>query len=342
MKIQDLKCFVFDTHVNALCKRAPIWICKACNYRCKFCYNKNSMQGFTCFEDMKCYIDELLDAGHTEIELTGGEPTIHPDFFKYCEYITERCGHVSCLSNGSKLSNLDFAKRAKECGLNEVMFSVHSSIPEVYDDIVQHKGAFKKLIQGIKNCQSLGMRIRVNCTVNNENYAELPNEFYTLMNSLNPFEVNFILVNYWSDNSTTNFEPCKLKECTQAMKDFATLWNDKSLLNFRYVPMCYVKGFEKYVCDYPQLPFDVYDWSLCAYRHTFEKTKDIKNYTLKMYNALETLKNQGTNFTYQYCENCSHKLLCDGLKQGMNTYETYPYDGEEIHDTIYYRQGFYN
>lgn len=302
------------------------------------------MKGFVPFNEMKFHIDEMLSMGFKEIELTGGEPTIHPDFFKYCEYITSKCGHVSCLSNGSKLSNPSFAKRAFECGLNEVLFSVHSAIPEKYDEIVQHRGGFAKLLQGIKNCQDLGMRVRVNCTVHNDNFTELPNEFLILMNHIKPFEVNFILINYWSDNTPNNFEPCKLQACANAMKMFADKYQDKSLLNFRYVPFCYFKGYEKYICDYSQLPFDIYDWSLVGYTEIFNLVKNVEKYTLKMYHALNYIKGitvSALRFSQKQCKGCSHHLICDGMKYGLNTHETFKYSGDDIKNPLMYRRDFF-
>lgn len=343
IKNNDFNTFLKNVKTNNLCYRAPLWICKACNYRCKFCYHKKSMQGFTRSKDMKEHIDEMLSCGFKEIELTGGEPTTHPDFFEYCKYITSKCGHVSCLSNGSKLSNFEFASKAKECGLNEVMFSVHSAIPERYDEIVQHRGAFAKLLQAIENCQSLNMRVRVNCTVHNDNYSELPNEFLALMQKIQPFEINFILINYWTDNTPETFEPCKLKECSDAMRSFADKWNDKSLLNFRYVPFCYFKGYEKYICDYSQLPFDVYDWSLIGYKECFKRTKDLPLYILKMYESLKIFKeNAKSLFSYKNCADCSHKNLCDGMKRGMNTCETFPYQDEILQNPLEYREKYFS
>ena len=96
-----------------------------CNYKCEFCYYINNLHLKTSFEEIKRRIDRIHGYGITQIDMSGGESSIHKDWFKILDYCEERFENVSCLSNGSVFSNEKFLKESKEHGLNEILFSLH-------------------------------------------------------------------------------------------------------------------------------------------------------------------------------------------------------------------------
>ncbi len=69
------------------------WILtRKCNYKCSYCTVKDNSGDFVGFDKLKTAVDHLVDLKNQKIAITlsGGEPTIHPDYIKLIEYIFAR------------------------------------------------------------------------------------------------------------------------------------------------------------------------------------------------------------------------------------------------------------
>src|SRR5579863_8653424 len=92
-------------------------ICDYCNLRCPVCY-ANSGPERQQFRDFK-QIEKMLDAvvrneGHPDVvQLSGGEPTVHPNFFEIVEMAKARpIRHLMVNTNGVRIAQEeDFARR---------------------------------------------------------------------------------------------------------------------------------------------------------------------------------------------------------------------------------------
>ena len=117
-----------------LCNRAKLDTGTYCNYKCSFCYYKNSLDKIDDLEVIKGRIDYLRECGVEEVDLSGGESSIHPDWFDILDY----CGgfDVSTLSNGHRFSNISFMKKSQDHGLKEILFSLHGYDEESHDNLV--------------------------------------------------------------------------------------------------------------------------------------------------------------------------------------------------------------
>jgi 7,8-dihydro-6-hydroxymethylpterin dimethyltransferase len=95
-------------------------ICDYCNLRCPVCYASSGPERQQ-FRDLK-QIEFMLDAvvrneGHPDVvQLSGGEPTVHPDFFAIVEMAKARpIKHVMVNTNGVRIAqDEDFVKRLAE------------------------------------------------------------------------------------------------------------------------------------------------------------------------------------------------------------------------------------
>lgn len=95
-------------------------ICDYCNLRCPVCY-ANSGPERQQFRDLR-QIETMLDAvvrneGHPDVvQLSGGEPTVHPDFFAILEMAKARpIRHLMVNTNGVRIAqDEDFARRLAE------------------------------------------------------------------------------------------------------------------------------------------------------------------------------------------------------------------------------------
>ena len=92
-------------------------ICDYCNLRCPVCYAASGPERQQ-FRDLK-QIEKMLDAvvrneGHPDVvQLSGGEPTMHPDFFTIVEMAKSRpIRHLMVNTNGVRIAQEeDFVKR---------------------------------------------------------------------------------------------------------------------------------------------------------------------------------------------------------------------------------------
>jgi len=309
---------------SGVCKRAKLDTGTFCNMGCSFCYYKDHLNVKTPKETIFKRIDYLRNMGVIEVDLSGGESSIHKDWFEILEYCKNM--KISCLSNGWKFSDLTFMKKSKELGLSEILFSLHGYNQKTHDLIVDKKGAFNRIIKSIKNAHRLNIKVRINCVVNEINYNDLHTKFTELVNTLEVFEVNFITINTWEDNNlSTNYK--KLIENVKL-----SIPKINAIVNVRYVPYCYMKGFEENVCDWYQHIYDIYDWNMNLYDYN-----TTSNTVHDMYKVAGEYRLQFYTKPRE-CLKCKYFKICDGIDSDI---EIYPQKGEMIQDVNYFRKDFY-
>lgn len=103
------------------------------------------------------------------VSLTGGEPTIHPDFFRLLAYFRRRLPGtgITLLSNGRRFADAAFTRRF--LGIARPPFfvavPVHAAAPALHDRIAGVKGAFAQTMAGLENLfaggGAVGLEIRL-------------------------------------------------------------------------------------------------------------------------------------------------------------------------------------
>jgi hypothetical protein len=95
----------------------------------------------------------------TAIQFTGGEPTLHPDFFRIVQAANELgFSHVQIATNGIAIANLDFAERAAEAGLHTLYLQFDGVDDTVYRRL-RSQPLFEKKLAAIDNCRRTGMKV---------------------------------------------------------------------------------------------------------------------------------------------------------------------------------------
>ncbi len=140
-----------------------IEITQSCNLTCPTCYAGSSPHNktFMTLDKFESTIDGLLAIGKGEadlIQLSGGEPTIHPQFFEIVEMaVAKGIKQVYVNTNGLYLAKLEFAKRLAAYG---PCVSVYLQFDGFASDT--HKALRGRDLGGIKiraleNCEKLGI-----------------------------------------------------------------------------------------------------------------------------------------------------------------------------------------
>ncbi|MBN2289632.1 MAG: radical SAM protein [Candidatus Glassbacteria bacterium] len=136
-----------------------------CNLCCPICFANANVTGKV-YEPTKEEVLEMLRLYRAEepvagrmVQFSGGEPTIHPNFFEIIRASREfGFSHIQVASNGIKLADLEFAQRAAEAGLHTIYLQFDGLDDEIYR---QTRGRPMMEIKArvIENARRTGMKI---------------------------------------------------------------------------------------------------------------------------------------------------------------------------------------
>ncbi len=158
-------------------KRNWVRLTYDCNDRCIFCLDSHTHDGTN--RDREEIRTQILDGrrkGAQRLILSGGEPTIHPDYVKFIK-LGRLAGYrkVQTVTNGRMFAYPDFLKRCIDAGLSEITFSIHGPNARIHDALVGTKGAFEQEVKGLKNALADGRPIiNIDVCVNRGNVKVLP------------------------------------------------------------------------------------------------------------------------------------------------------------------------
>lgn len=152
--------------------QASLELTNRCNERCRHCYIDDFSDDLKRRLDLKGWLKvlrELRQGGTLYVILMGGEPLLSPDFFEISCSAASMGFHVSMISNGQLISDLNFAQRLRECGLSVVTFSLYSLDPQIHDRLTRVRGSQEKTLRAIDYCREAGIEVTINSLLTNEN-----------------------------------------------------------------------------------------------------------------------------------------------------------------------------
>ena len=99
---------------------------KRCNFSCSYCadFIHDNYSAHVSFEKMKLFSDKVTQIYGTDIQwsLTGGEPTLNPDFLKLLHYLQDKKHHISVCTNGSR--SIDYLLKMYQ-SVDNIVLSLH-------------------------------------------------------------------------------------------------------------------------------------------------------------------------------------------------------------------------
>ena len=130
-----------------------------CNFCCLHCYQRASSPLPTelSLEEKLQVIDQLDKAGVAAVALSGGEPTLHPDFLRVVSELADRGIHTSVATNGWVFADKEKLEKAVEAGLKYVEVSIDSAKPEKHDSFRRVPGAWERAVKSLENAVKLGV-----------------------------------------------------------------------------------------------------------------------------------------------------------------------------------------
>ncbi len=147
-----------------------------CNLFCRYCYREAgspNCEGFADSDRAKRLIHEMAELGIGRIQLTGGEPTMHPHFADILSSCIGSGVFVNVITNGCDLpkdcehalENLD-----PRCGVVQV--SIDGS-RETHDAIRGRKGSYDSASKLVSRLTRHGVAVDVAATVWGQSYEDL-------------------------------------------------------------------------------------------------------------------------------------------------------------------------
>lgn len=169
-------------------KNAYLAICYLCNECCSYCpCSKNEKENklITPLSDLKLTIDKFVAEGVTNITVSGGEPTLHPDFTEIIRYCQQNGIQVTVLSNGERFSNFLFVEMmCKQLNMQQlrVITTLHSEKASEHERANGLVGSFQRSIDGLRNLCKFGVKVVVKHCITKENYKSLK-DFFSFVDS---------------------------------------------------------------------------------------------------------------------------------------------------------------
>jgi 12,18-didecarboxysiroheme deacetylase len=156
-------------------KPVVVWnVGRRCNLRCVHCYSHSRDQEYTgelSHDEGMRLIDDLAAFGAPVILFSGGEPLMRPDIFDLIAH-ARQLGVRAVISTNGTLITPEVAARLKEFGLSYVGVSL-DGLEETNDRFRGVKGAFTRALEGIRNCQSAGIKVGLRFTMNRRNAQDI-------------------------------------------------------------------------------------------------------------------------------------------------------------------------
>lgn len=137
-----------------------------CNFRCSYClpngYTKSGCDNFLSLREITRLLGAFAALGVKKIRLTGGEPTLRPDFIEAARQIRRIDGiqKLALTTNGYRLREraADYAA----AGITSINISIDSLRPEMFYTITGHD-RLHEILQGISACRAAGFQtIKIN------------------------------------------------------------------------------------------------------------------------------------------------------------------------------------
>jgi MoaA/NifB/PqqE/SkfB family radical SAM enzyme len=102
---------------------------RRCNLSCSYCNEFDKTSAAVPTDEMLARIDRLADLGTSLVDLSGGEPLLHPDLDLLINRIRQRGMVVGLLTNGYLLSP-ERIRRLNKAGLDRLQISIDNVTPD--------------------------------------------------------------------------------------------------------------------------------------------------------------------------------------------------------------------
>ncbi|MFP4403644.1 MAG: radical SAM protein [Candidatus Woesearchaeota archaeon] len=223
-----------------------IMISKLCNNICLMCHSKtNYTKDYTTKEILNSL--KKIDGSETNIQLSGGEPTIRKDLFIILKELKKnnKTAKIQINTNARMFYYKNFTKNCSNL-VDCIMTEIHG-LEKTHDKITQVKGSFKQTIKGINNLITEKIEVIIVVLINKLNYKELPKiaKFIktNFPNSIISFQYTWFVENALKNKDLLFIKVNKIAPYLEKTADIL-----KKNFNFMNFPRCiFNKKYRKHI-----------------------------------------------------------------------------------------------
>ena len=157
-------CGLCNMHHSHTCM-ANVDLTNRCDMTCPVCFANANAMGFVTepsLDQVRNMLQTLLDRRPVPckvIQFSGGEPTIHPKFIEILKMAKEMgFSHIQIATNGKNLSDLDFAQRCKNAGLDSLYLQFDGVTKDIYKK-TRGEDVYETKLRVLETCRRVGLRI---------------------------------------------------------------------------------------------------------------------------------------------------------------------------------------
>lgn len=165
---KSLKCVLYT---------GTIIITENCTNKCIHCYNPSYSRDSS-FMDEKTFLttlEQFIDSGIVNLDVSGGEPLMHPNFTKFLAYTKKHDIRLRLITNG-QLINEELAEYFKSFSFNQIQVTLYSLNEETHDSITNLKGSCESTKKAIQLMIEKGLPVSLSVPImkkNRKDYIEL-------------------------------------------------------------------------------------------------------------------------------------------------------------------------
>lgn len=285
---------------------------RKCSINCLFCYYKHlgdlRKQSFRTKQDLFKEIDAGINRGNNRTELTGGEPTLHPDIEEILFYLKSK-NIDSCIITNGLMGEAKLNSLISE-GVDEFLLSVHGT-ENTHNHLTQSFNARSIQEKTLDIISKAGLKngFRFNCVLNAFNQNEII-EIAEYMIPWKPTTVNFLNMNphhgWEKDIEGTCQTIADIRVVEPLLNEAISKLEDNNIkVNVRYFPMCRIaKEYRRCICNDLHVVFDKDEWDYNIFPKMFEK---FRQWGIQTSNNVEE---KG-----EPCNKCDLHQICGGINK---------------------------
>jgi MoaA/NifB/PqqE/SkfB family radical SAM enzyme len=248
--------------------RAQLELTKKCNFKCLHCYQmdrRNAIKdNFTL--DSSVWENLLYRLRENQVffvRLTGGEPTLHPQFFTIYKVAATIGLKVEVQTNGSILT-AQMIDIFRQYVPRLVRISLYGFSENTYDNFCRNRNAFSNILKNIDKLREIDVPIHIVVIITDNNVQEVE-DIIVYCNSYNiPLSLHFSICNRLdgSISKVTGFNPFdslnkldhwplikkKIESQTQSYKNYKIWKNDVKVCWAGLLSFCVDERLNMHLC----------------------------------------------------------------------------------------------
>ncbi len=252
-----------------------------CTHSCRFCYysfldgSTEQFRGmrraaFRSLDDCLEILRRLRRGGAVHVDITGGEPTLHPQLTEMIRYAATELGLATrVITLGQMLDRkLPWCKGATllddllGAGITNFLFSLHAVNEDLFSKITGE--SFAKLRRAMQRIDELGtFDYTTNSTVFEWNLEHLPDIAREIIRH-RVYLHNFIVMNAyyaWNEEERVFGIQPRFSDAYPYLKEAVRILESSGVaVNIRYAPLCVFPELQRHIVGVVGVRYDPYEW----------------------------------------------------------------------------------